>query len=171
MRRERGGIERHADHLFLRAKFDQRLAKEIQHGAVAGIMQVVAIGADAVHADAVTQILNGTGAQQRLPGALYAADLAVRLWTILVKGKDIHPYNVGSDEAISIHALARMIAIPDGLAVTVARQHNPQSAVVRYVPSIARVVEELAIADRITLSNAIARTVQWQTAGELAHDK
>ena len=41
---------------------------------------------------------------------LYTSDLIVWLWTILFKGKNNEIYNVGSEEAISILKLAKMIS-------------------------------------------------------------
>ena len=41
---------------------------------------------------------------------LYAADLAIWLWTILFRCESCNPYNVGSEKDITIEALAREIA-------------------------------------------------------------
>ena len=68
MRGERGGVQYHRDGLLLRAEFCHGLPEKIQHAAVAGILQPVAIASDAIDADAKTQIFDGARAQQGLPG-------------------------------------------------------------------------------------------------------
>jgi hypothetical protein len=70
MRGECGGIETHGNHLPLRGQFDQRLTEEIVHDSVAGVVQVVAFVADAIHADAATQILDRARREQRMPARL-----------------------------------------------------------------------------------------------------
>ncbi len=95
---------------------------------------------------------------------LYAADLAVWLWTILLKGSAGRAYNVGSEEAISIQGLAgRVIAGVDPLLqIRVAHQQNwPPPAPARYVPSTRRARVELGLESWIGLDEAIRRTAAW----------
>ncbi len=94
---------------------------------------------------------------------LYAADLAIWLWTILLKGSE-RIYNVGSEDAISIQGLAgRVIAgIDPSLHIRVAHQQNwPPPAPPRYVPSTRRARSELGLESWISLDEAIRRTAAW----------
>ncbi len=98
---------------------------------------------------------------------LYAADLAIWLWTILVRGATCHPYNVGSDEDISVAYLARLVAevlAPDAI-VEIGLSPTPRSRRAGYVPSTRRAVGELGLGQLISLREAIRRTAEWLTWG------
>jgi dTDP-glucose 4,6-dehydratase len=93
---------------------------------------------------------------------LYAADLAVWLWTLLVRGKSAYPYNVGSPHGLTIAALARTVvevAAP-GTSVAIAGRSTPGAAPQRYVPDTAR-AGKLGLRPGITLEEGIRRTVAW----------
>jgi len=91
---------------------------------------------------------------------LYAADLAVWLWTILVKGEDGKPYNVGSEQEVSIAQTAAAVAsvLRSPWPVRIARQPIPGAPIQRYVPSTVRAQNELNLRERIPLQEAISRT-------------
>ena len=94
---------------------------------------------------------------------LYAADLAIWLWTILLKGQPCTPYNVGSEESISIRHLAEMVAesLAPGAKVVIEKSSNLNAPASRYVPSTARARNELGLKTWISLEESIRRTAQW----------
>lgn len=95
---------------------------------------------------------------------LYAADLVVWLWTILLKGRPGGIYNVGSDDTRSIAQVADLVAAtlcPAGskpAKVLVRGQSTIQSATSRYVPDITLAKKELNLAVWTGLADAIQRT-------------
>ena len=94
---------------------------------------------------------------------LYASDLVIWLWTILFRGVSGRAYNVGSEEAISISALAAhtaRAASPE-LLVTIGKKAVPSLPPQRYVPSTARARQELGLAETVDLPEGIARTIGW----------
>lgn len=91
---------------------------------------------------------------------LYAADLAVWLWTILFKGQAGAAYNVGSDESICIADLARLMAKLFDIRVEESFVSTDGKASY-YVPSVARVHGELGLEVQIGLTDAIDRTARW----------
>lgn len=102
---------------------------------------------------------------------LYAADLALWLWTILFKGQSMQAINVGSDEAINIADLARTITStlnPD-LPVTIAKRAIAGAPPARYVPSIHRAYDLLGLKPLISLEEAIRRTAAWHTSFPSVH--
>lgn len=90
---------------------------------------------------------------------LYGADLAAWLWTLLVRGQPGRAYNVGSERAVSIAELARLVARELGTAggVEIAGQPEPGRPAERYVPSTRRAREELGLCEGWTLEEAIVR--------------
>jgi len=92
---------------------------------------------------------------------LHTADLMIWLWTILVSGRPGRAYNVGSDRALTIAALARVVANLFGTDVQIAREAVPGQPPQRYVPSIGRAREELGLDVRIDLDEALGRTLRW----------
>jgi len=96
---------------------------------------------------------------------LYAADLAIWLWTILFQGESCRPYNVGSEKDITIGALAKAVArvFQPEREVWIAKQAIPGKLAERYVPSTQRAQIELGLGLRVGLQEAIRRTAIWYT--------
>ena len=94
---------------------------------------------------------------------LYAADLMIWLWTILFKGKSCYPYNVGSEESISIVELARCIAgiFDEKMKVEIAKTPDPDNPIEQYVPSAERARSELQLSQTVDLLEGIRRTIRW----------
>ena len=94
---------------------------------------------------------------------LYAADLAIWLWTILFLGKAAYPYHVGSPNDLTIADLARTVArvTSPGTAIEIARQSVPGARPLRYVPRTERAQQELGLRPTISLEEGIHRTAEW----------
>jgi dTDP-glucose 4,6-dehydratase len=94
---------------------------------------------------------------------LYAADLAIWLWTILCKGESCRPYNVGSDEPISILELAYKVVscLSDQVEVLVMSKPVPGRAPARYVPNIDRGKSEIGLQIYIGIESTIRKTISW----------
>ncbi len=107
-------------------------------------------------------IVKGDGTPYR--SYLYAADLAIWLWTILLKGQSIRPYNVGSDKELSIGELADRVAGEFIPSIRIERRgvSNPRNPTERYVPSIQRSKSELGLFPLVDLNRAIKKTILFQ---------
>lgn len=97
---------------------------------------------------------------------LYAADLSIWLWTLLLRGTAGRAYNVGSDEQMSIGMLAERIAstLAPGTTIETARVPNPEARPSRYVPATARATDELGLRRWIELDDALHRTYDYHCA-------
>jgi nucleoside-diphosphate-sugar epimerase len=105
--------------------------------------------------------VNGDGTTYR--SYLYAADLAIWLWTILIRGVSNRPYNVGSRNALSIAEVAKLVSdtFPDKPPVEIAQKPVPGQPPARYIPETARAEKELGLCEWTSLKEAIRRTAQW----------
>jgi nucleoside-diphosphate-sugar epimerase len=94
---------------------------------------------------------------------LYAADLTIWLWTILFKGKSCQPYNVGSDVAITIGELGKLVTevLGGNLKVIIDRQPVPGKAAEQYVPAIQTALLDLQLQLYIDLPTSIKKTANW----------
>jgi dTDP-glucose 4,6-dehydratase len=96
------------------------------------------------------------------------ADLAIWLWSLLVRGRPGRCYNVGSDQAVSIAELAKQVAtiVNPRVHICMAKAPVPGQLPARYVPSVERARTELQLEPWVSLVDAIERTATWnQRAG------
>ena len=124
------------------------------HFAIGNFMRD-ALGGGPIH-------IKGDGTPYR--SYLYAADLAIWLWTILLRGESCRPYNVGSEAAVTIGALAQQVASCFQPAPRVEIACEPQVGKLpeRYVPAVQRSALELGLHQTVPLHESIRRTIRWQ---------
>ena len=93
---------------------------------------------------------------------LYAADLAIWLWTILFKGRSQRAYNVGAAEPITIRETAQAVALVGSVPLSMTAQELLSGrGGCRYVPDVRRAMGELGLRTEIPLQEAVCRTVYW----------
>jgi nucleoside-diphosphate-sugar epimerase len=107
--------------------------------------------------------IGGDGTPRR--SYMYASDLAVWLWTLLFCGQPSRPYNVGSEDDLSIADLAHRVARQfSELPVNIARTPEPGHLPERYVPATKRALMELELRQTVSLDQAIQKTIRWHQA-------
>lgn len=114
---------------------------------------------DAMHGGPI--IIKGDGTPHR--SYLYAADLVIWLWTILLRGQPCRPYNVGSEESLSIMEVAECVSKGFRPKVQIEQRGIPnlQRPVERYVPSVERAKFELELRPLVDLQSSIHKTIVW----------
>lgn len=104
--------------------------------------------------------VNGDGRPCR--SYLYAADLAVALWRMLVRGPAGKAFNVGSEETVSIRQLAESVAATIGQqGFEILGQPDTGWNPGRYVPDMNNFIDEFGPVQSVTLDEAIRRTAMW----------
>lgn len=94
---------------------------------------------------------------------MYMADLAVWMWTLLVRGERDRAYNVGAETSYSIADAALLTAqtLRPGLTVTLGGMAQPGATMNSYVPSTVRARSELGLRITVDLPEALRRTAAW----------
>jgi nucleoside-diphosphate-sugar epimerase len=105
--------------------------------------------------------IQGDGTPRR--SYLYAADLAIWLWTLLFQAPQLVPFNVGSGHDVSILELAQIVAetLNSATPIRVLKTAVPGALPVRYVPSVQRAGQMLGLRESTTLEQTIRRTADW----------
>ncbi|HEY5473862.1 MAG TPA: NAD(P)-dependent oxidoreductase [Candidatus Limnocylindrales bacterium] len=107
-------------------------------------------------------IVDGDGTQVR--SYLYAADMAAWLWAMLLDASaGGHAYNVGSELALSVADVARLVRrVGLAEADVQIRGHGGSSGGGDWdVPSTERARLELGVEEWTTLEDAVKRTIDW----------
>ncbi len=112
--------------------------------------------------------ISGDGTPYR--SYLYAADLAIWLWTILLRGTATYPYNVGSPHQLTIGDLARAIVRlgAPGIRIETAERPLPGAPPLRYVPRALRAEHDLGLRAFIPIDQRIHQTLTWYRNGARA---
>jgi len=102
---------------------------------------------------------------------LYAADLMIWLWTILLQGKNNEPYNVGSDDDLTIEELAHHVAhaVHPVSKVVVRQEKNKNIPLKRYVPNVDKIAQELGLVPTTKLDAAINKTLRFAKELNVRH--
>ena len=94
---------------------------------------------------------------------LYAADLAVWLWTILVRAQPLRAINVGSGDSVTIAQLAVRAARlrEQALPIEIARAPVVGAIPQRYVPNVERAESDFGLIASHSLEDSLRRTLDW----------
>jgi nucleoside-diphosphate-sugar epimerase len=106
-------------------------------------------------------VVKGDGAPYR--SYMYASDMTIWLWTILFSGKNCRPYNVGSQDAISIKDLAALIAenFDFKSEVNIIDMSNKKKQVDFYIPDTSRAIKELNLQQAVLFTEGLYKTIKW----------
>lgn len=111
-------------------------------------------------------VVKGDGMPYR--SYLYAADLAIWLWTILTRGALGEAYNVGSSEDHPIAEIADRVAqcFDPAPAVKILTPLNRNKLPERYIPDVSKAMKQLCLGTDVSLNRSIQKTINWYTKKE-----
>jgi len=100
--------------------------------------------------------IHGSGATTR--SYLYASDMAIWLWSILLRGENCRPYNVGSSFALTLREIAEIVTQKSPGRVII---ENNGTRETRYVPCTERIRTELGVNESYTFTDCVRMTAEW----------
>lgn len=105
-------------------------------------------------------IIKGDGSTKR--SYMYSSDLTISLWRILLCGRQNQPYNVGSDESISIKDLAEKIILLSGskVSINILGSSVKSDKIDIYCPCILK-GQELKIFRKISIDDSIVKYLKF----------
>lgn len=93
---------------------------------------------------------------------LYGSDLAVWLWHLLARAEPGKPYNVGSNESVSIRDLAALVSrVLSSGDVDIRGKADAGWNPGRYVPDTSLIGRDLGLTRTVSLEESIRRTALW----------
>lgn len=99
---------------------------------------------------------------------MYASDMAIWLWTILFKGTSCQPYNVGSNNAVSIETVAGCVAAEsENRSVVTQQKLDEDKHPKRYVPDTTLARRDLQLKETVPIIEGIRRTLAWHRGESL----
>ena len=108
-------------------------------------------------------VILGDGSTTR--SYMYASDLSIAIWKILLIGNNNKPYNVGVDKAYSLKEIALMLKKSYGNEVQILNKNKDLPKNV-YVPNIDTLINELKIKHFVQIEEAIQKTIEFNTINE-----
>ena len=106
-------------------------------------------------------VIKGDGTPVR--SYLYAADMAIWLWRILLDSPRGATYNVGSGEGLPLGDVATIVSNTLKVNEPPLIMTPPKEGVAaeRYLPNVEKIAEQLQLRPTISLEEAIRRTAAW----------
>lgn len=92
---------------------------------------------------------------------MYASDMVIWLWTILLKGDNMKAYNIGDSESVSIKELAQRIGSMTHTKVLLLGKKFDSLAPNSYVPNVEKAKKELKLSNTIQLNESIKKYLSW----------
>ena len=108
-------------------------------------------------------VIMGDGSTTR--SYMYASDLSISIWKILLIGSNNKPYNVGVDTAYSLKEIALMLKKNYGNDVQILNLNKELTKNI-YVPNIDVLINELEIKNFVQIEEAIQKTIKFNISNE-----
>jgi nucleoside-diphosphate-sugar epimerase len=108
-------------------------------------------------------VIMGDGSTTR--SYMYASDLSIAIWKILLIGNNNKPYNVGVDKAYSLKEIASILNKNYGNKVQILNMNKDTPKNI-YVPNIDTLINELKIKQFVQIEEAIQKTINFNTINE-----